>query len=402
MGYIAPAGTRISLLEVLVGLGVGIAPTNAFDRLQDELATRARKPLCRLVASGRAAMTTILQAMYEISPDRGRNEVIVPGYTCYSVPAAIARAGLKPRLCDIDPATLSYDPAALARFDFSRVLAIVSANLYGIPNALHDIEALAARNGVFMLDDAAQSLGARLNGRAVGGFGDAGLYSFDKGKNITTIQGGAIVAGPPLAAAMERHWQALDAASTVETLSLSAKMLVYATLLRPSLYGVVHRLPFLGLGRTAYEPRYPIARYSRALASLAERQYRRLDAINAVRTANAGRLRDALSATRGVRMAQLLPGAEPVYARFPMFVTESARRASVVEALDRAGIGATTSYPNALADVPEVAAMVPAQDLNTPGAREVANTIVTLPTHGYCPPDLAARAARVVSEQLGR
>lgn len=402
MGYIAPAGTRLSLIDVLVGLGVGITPTNAFDRLQDDLATRARKPLCRLVASGRAAMTTILQVMHESSPDRERNEVIVPGYTCYSVPASIARAGLKPRLCDIDPATLSYDLAALERFDFSRVLAIVSANLYGIPNALQDIEALAARQGVFMLDDAAQSLGARLNGRAVGGFGDAGLYSFDKGKNITTIQGGAIVAGPSLATAMERRWQALEAASTVETLSLSAKMLVYAALLRPSLYGVVHRLPFLGLGRTAYETRYPIARYSRALANLAERQHRRLDSLNAVRTTNARRLRDALNTARGVRMVQLLPGAEPVYARFPMFVTESSRRASVVEALDRAGIGATTSYPNALADVPEVAAMVPAQDLHTPGAREVANTIVTLPTHGYCPPDLAARAARVVSEQLDR
>ncbi|HEY0687075.1 MAG TPA: DegT/DnrJ/EryC1/StrS family aminotransferase [Steroidobacter sp.] len=402
MGYIAPAGTRVSLTDVLVGLGAGIAPTNAFDRLQGELATRARKPLCRLVASGRAAMTTILQVMHETSADRGRNEVIVPGYTCYSVPASIARAGLKPRLCDIDPGTLSYDLAALERFDFSRVLAIVSANLYGIPNALQDIEALAARHGVFMLDDAAQSLGARLDGRAVGGFGDAGLYSFDKGKNITTIQGGAIVAGQPLAAAMERRWQALDAASTVETLSLSAKMLVYATLLRPSLYGFVHRLPFLGLGRTAYETRYPIARYSRALASLAERQYRRLDSLNAVRVSNAARLREALGATRGVRTAQLLPGAEPVYARFPIFVSDPARRPGVVTALDRAGIGATTSYPNALADVPEVAAMVPAQDLHTPGARAVANTIVTLPTHGYCPPDLAARAARLVSEQLDR
>jgi dTDP-4-amino-4,6-dideoxygalactose transaminase len=85
-----------------------------------------------------------------------------------------------------------------------------------------------------------------------------------------------------------------------------------------------------------------------------------------------------------------------------MFVSDPARRPGVVTALDRAGIGATTSYPNALADVPEVAAMVPAQDLHTPGAKAVANTIVTLPTHGYCPPDLAARAARLVSEQLDR
>lgn len=399
-GYIAPAGTRVSLTDVIIGLGRGIAPSDAFDRLQTDLAAHAHKPLCRLVASGRAAMTSTLKVMYETAGNRERNEVIVPGYTCYSVPAAISRAGLKPRLCDIDPTTFSMDPAALDKFDFSRVLAIVSANLYGIPNALHEIEAIARRRGVLMLDDAAQSLGAKLAGRAVGGFGDAGLYSFDKGKNITTIQGGAIVAEGALAAAIDRHWQTLPRAAALETAALSAKMMVYAALLRPTMYGVVRRLPFLGLGRTEYETRYPIAQYSRLLANLADRQYRRLDSLNAVRVANATRLRAALEPIGGLKMPQLLPGAEPVFARFPVLVREASQRAALVNALDRAGIGATTSYPNALADVPEVAAMVPAGDLNTPGAKLVANTIVTLPTHGYCPPDFPSRILALVRGQL--
>src|SRR5690606_13714195 len=110
-------------------------------------------------------------------------------------PASIVRAGLRPRLCDVDPATMGMSPEALERADFSRVLAIVSANLYGLPNALPAIERITRERGVFMLDDAAQALGARIAGRAVGSFGDAGLYSFDKGKIICTIQGGAIVAG---------------------------------------------------------------------------------------------------------------------------------------------------------------------------------------------------------------
>ena len=99
-------------------------------------------------------------------------------------------------------------------------------------------------------------------------------------------------------------------------------------------------------------------------------------------------------------MPQLLPGAEPVFARFPVLVREASQRAALVNALDRAGIGATTSYPNALADVPEVAAMVPAGDLNTPGAKLVASTIVTLPTHGYCPPDFPSRILALVRGQL--
>ena len=72
--------------------------------------------------------------------DSTRNEVIIPAYNCYSVPAAIQRAGLKPRLCDVRPATLGIDTDKLAGRDYSRVLAVLSANLYGVPNDLGAIE----------------------------------------------------------------------------------------------------------------------------------------------------------------------------------------------------------------------------------------------------------------------
>ena len=65
------------------------------------------------------------------------------------------RAGLVPRICDVDPFTLSPDLESLGKVDLARVLAIVSANLYGLPNALHDIEGYSQRHGIFMLDDAA-------------------------------------------------------------------------------------------------------------------------------------------------------------------------------------------------------------------------------------------------------
>jgi hypothetical protein len=71
-----------------------------------------------------------------------------------------------------------------------------------------------------------------------------------------------------------------------------------------------------------------------------------------------------------------------------------------VTALDRAGIGATTSYPLSLADVPEVIARVPVADRDCPGARRIARTIVTLPTHAFCPLDIADRARRTLIECL--
>ncbi len=393
MAFIAPAGTPLSLGDLASGALRSLA-TGSMEHLRRQLCQATARERVWLVSTGRAAMTLALEGMKRAARDPQRVEVIVPGYTCYSVPAAIERAGLVPRLCDVDPATLSPDLGSLVGIDTRRVLAIVSANLYGLPNALADLEDFARRHGLFMLDDAAQALGARYQGRPVGSFGDAGLFSFDKGKNITTLQGGVLVAGSgDLRDALDSVTTGLLAASPVGTLGTLCKLPLYALLLRPWAYGAVRRLP-LGLGTTPYEPDYPIAPYSRALAGLAALQLARLGEYTGVRVRNAGRLREALEGLPGFSMPRVLPGAEPAYVRYPVFV-EPRRRAGVIVALERAGIGATASYPLALMDVPEVARRLPGDQQPTPGAREVARRIVTLPTHAYSPHDLGRRIADV-------
>lgn len=399
MSYIAPAGTPLTFSDIIAGCAQGLGDSGS-SRLQAAIGAHTQLPRAWPICSGRAAMTLVLAAMKEEAA-AGRNEVIVPAYTCYSVPAAIIRAGLQPRLCDVDPVTLNPRLDDLQRFDSRRVLAVISANLYGVPNDLPALEAAAASMGAFMLDDSAQSLGARMAGRAVGTFGDIGLYSFDKGKNITTLQGGALVArAGALTHAVERHYLQLPAAGLLDTLVLMAKLPIYAALLRPALYGGVRKLPFLGLGRTMYEERYPISRLSTMLGGLAARMFERLHELNRIRVSNATQMAAALADIAGLRTVQISPNAEPVYARFPLLVADAQRRESLLAAFDRNGIGATASYPLALCDVPEVARVLPADDRDMRGARQVANTIVTLPTHPYCPPDLAARVRDIARTEL--
>jgi len=250
-----------------------------------------------------------------------------------------------------------------------------------------------------MLDDAAQALGSRLNERPAGGFGDVGLYSFDKGKNITTLQGGALVAGSgAMADAIDAVYAGLPCAAPAGQFTALCKLHAYAMLLRPGLYSMVRRLP-LGLGLTPYETDYPMARYGRALAGHAGHQLDRLDVINGARVANAGKVYAALTGAPGVAMVQVLPGAEPVYARFPV-LSEASRRSALVAALESAGIGATMSYPSALIDVPQVAARLAHDQRPTPGATDVARRIVTLPTHAYSPSDLAARVRGIVDRAI--
>jgi dTDP-4-amino-4,6-dideoxygalactose transaminase len=398
VAFVAPAGVTLSLGDLARGAYLSLSSTTT-EHLAQQLCAAGTRERAWLVTTGRAAMVLAFEAMKLAARDPRRVEVIFPGYTCYSVPGSVERAGLVPRICDVDPATLSPDLESLADIDFSRVLAIVSANLYGLPNALPDIEGLARRHGIFMVDDAAQGLGARYQGRAVGSFGDVGLFSFDKGKNITTLQGGVLVADAGrLADALDPAAARLLDATPSGTLATWLKLPVYSLLLRPWLFGAVRRLP-LGLGLTPYETDYPIAPFSRALSGLASLQLDRLGEINGTRIRNAGRLREALAGIPGLSAPRVLPGAEPVYARYPVFV-DPPRRTGLIEALERAGVGATASYPRALIDVPEVASRLPRDQRPTPGAREVANRIVTLPTHGYSPADLGPRVAAVASEYL--
>ncbi len=398
MAYIAPAGTPITLTELLNSLAGTMRPHLASLRLATSLSEIAGSARIYPISSGRAAMTTILKAMRSACGDANKDEVIIPAYTCYSVPAAIQRAGLRPRLCDVDPNTLGMNPDSLKNADFSRTLAVISANLYGLPDDLVSIESICQGKGVYLLDDAAQALGASLAGRPVGSFGDAGLFSFDKGKIVCTMQGGAIVASSEsMRSALGAEADQLPASAALDSVLNFAKLIAYSICLRPSIYGMVRTLPGTGLGQTRYETRYPVSALSGFQSHLAADLVGRLEHLNESRRRNAAMLAEATTDLSGVEAVQLLVGARPAYARFPLRILDPTRRTRMIDALERAGIGATASYPRSLADVPEVVAIVSNSGDPMPGARSVASSMLTLPTHAYCPPDMSERVRNILT-----
>lgn len=376
--YLAPAGTRIGAGDLLAWLGRSLLGHDGAADLTEAVKQRYGIKELWLISSGRAAMTLILRTLrQQAGPDR--DEVIVPAYTCYSVGASAILAGLKVRPVDIDPETLSYQPEALAEQDFSRVLVVVSGNLYGIPNDLPAIETLCRERCVYLIDDAAQSLHAQVGGRYAGTFGDVGIYSLDKGKNLTSIQGGMIVSNrPELVGPLTEAVASLPAAPLSQTAKESVKLLAYAVLLRPWLYWLPQRA--VTLGETIYETDFPQTRYSPSLGNMAARLFRRVDAITGQRQDRARRLIDGLQGSDW--RVPHNPCSVAVYPRLPLLAPSADQRHRALVALNHAGIGATGSYPLALPDVPEIQSHL-ANAGETPQARRVANTILTLPTHSY-------------------
>ncbi len=392
--HIAPAGAPLRLTDLGRWAAAAATSPDPSEALRAAVSARFGQRAF-LTCTGRAGMTVLLRALRRLAPAH-RTEVVLPGYTCYSVAASVVKAGLTPRIADISTDTLDYAPDALAAIDASRVLAIVATNLYGLPNDLPALSRTARERGVFLIDDAAQAMGATVGGRLSGTWGDAGLFSMDKGKNVSAIDGGIIITGSDeVASALAAETAGLPSPGLGDAAGLAVKALVYWAMLRPWLYWIPNRIPQLELGKTVFTTDFDIARQSRPQASLGVTMLGRLDEFTRARRANAGALIDGLRQVRGVRAIQPVAGAGPAYVRLPILAASEAARDGLIAALRVAGIGATASYPRSIAEIPGLEHA--ATGAGTPGAEAVARRIITLPTHPLVRPSDIARMLDVLS-----
>lgn len=396
MRYVAPAGAPIRLRD-LVSWGLTVASRQDAQRdLQDAVARRFGVRHVHATSTGRTGLTVIMRALRRLAPAE-RVEVIVPSYTCYSVPASIVRAGLTPRLVDVDPATLGLDGDRLARIDMSRVLAIVATNLYGLPNDMPALSAVARQQGVFLVDDAAQAMGARVGGQLSGTHGDVGLFSLDKGKNVSAIDGGLLLTNSDdVSVALDHEARTLQPPSAAGTGRWLVTLAAYVTLLHPRVYWIPNGIPQLGLGATVYTTEFALERLGGLAAALGVTMLGRLDAFTAERRRRAACLMARLDRGAGVVPVQPVATAEPVYLRLPVLAATALARHTLVTALNRAGIGASGSYPESLADVPGLRGILVGASENAAGGRDVARRILTLPTHSWVTRADLARTIEVI------
>lgn len=121
------------------------------------------------------------------------DEVILPTVTYVATANAVKYCGATPVLVDVLPGTLNVDPAAVEAAITPRTKGVVSVHLYGIPADVVAINELCEKHGLFHLEDAAESHGATVDGKPVGSFGDAAIFSFFGNKIVTTGEGGIVV-----------------------------------------------------------------------------------------------------------------------------------------------------------------------------------------------------------------
>lgn len=121
------------------------------------------------------------------------DEVIVPPYTFIATASTVVEANAVPVFVDIDPATYNLDPSKIEAAITPRTKAIVPVHFAGQACAMDEIMTLARRHNLRVIEDAAHAHGAEYKGQKLGTIGDAGSFSFQSSKNLTSGEGGLVV-----------------------------------------------------------------------------------------------------------------------------------------------------------------------------------------------------------------
>jgi dTDP-4-amino-4,6-dideoxygalactose transaminase len=372
----APLGA-VDLWEGLRGLALG---PRASARLEREIALQLGVRHVFLVSSGTAALTLTLRAL---AAGSRRTGVIVPGYTCYSVPGAVVHAGLEPIPCDIEPSTFDFDEAELERTIDDNTLCVIAHHLFGVPSDVARTRARCQSRGVVVVEDAAQGMGAMSKGAPAGTIGDIGIFSFGRGKSITAGGGGAIVTNSSeLAEAIRRHYEGVKCPSRLDTIASLVMVVAMALFIRPALYWLPAALPWLRLGETRFPTRVTIRRMSGMQAGLLRHWQRRL------RESNEARTRTAMAI--GHRLGVQWP-AHP-YLRLPIFASSPAEKRALLGHSHRLGLGLSDGYPVAVDQIPELRRW--STSVTCPQAHRIADHLLTIPVHHW----LSARDWRAICE----
>ena len=328
---------------------------------------------CIFGPSGRALLYHLLKEL-NLKQGGQRDEVLLPGYTCYSVAAAAVKAGLKIRFYDLAPQDLNPVAHSLEKNCTERTLAVLSQHLFGIPTDMRVIEKIAAEKGAYHIEDAAQAFGGSHKGRSLGASADYGLLSFGRGKPLPLGAGGALISKKhnldilrPLIKS-GAGWKGL------------ARNMLTQIAANPCVYGITEILP-LGLGKTIFEPNFKVGKTEHFIRQLLCHMIDKLEKLNSHRQTMAAIYENSLPIDKQVTVPE---GSMPVYPRFPLF----AKIGPVPPELIRLGV--RRLYPQSLNQEPQIQTHSANPGERLDGAETLAQLLVTLPTHHSISENVAA------------
>lgn len=375
--HVPPTASPLSARDWLHGLTPTATASADFDAA---LAAYLGVPFVFTAASGRTALRLLLDTL-RLRPELAdRREVALPGFTCPSVAKVILDAGLTPHPVEMDPATLNMLPDALADAVGSRTLAVMPVHPFGLPVDVAPAARLAQDVGAILIEDVAQSMGARQAGRRVGTAHDVGLFSLGPGKPLSLGGGGLLATcDARLGRELAATWANLPPMRSGRSVWAWARLGLFSLAFMPPLWYWATRAGAQQVGEQESSWGYAHRGLAASQAAVGMAALARLDAVNAARRTRAAALTDGLTDVAGLiqpRPRGVDP--EPIYLRLPLLLPDAASADELTRRAAAAGLGVGRMYRRTLAEF-FLRLGLPL----LPGAQRIAATLVTLPTNHH-------------------
>lgn len=368
---IPPAVAPINFVKILSGISGITSRQKIFRRIEEEIRDYFRINHVFFLSSGKACLYLILKAFETLAPQR--KKVIIPAYSCFSVPSAVVKKGLEVIPCEMKRSTLDFDYECLENLIDEDTLCVVPTHFMGIPSDLDRIKKLCGKKGVFVLEDAAQAMGGYYKGRLLGTIGDAGLFSLGRGKNITCVSGGILMTNSEtIARAIEKEYKHIGFPSVFEDIKEVLKAAAVDIFIRPSLYWFPSGLPFLKLGKTVFHDDFPVKKLSGIQAGFLKNWRREMEESNSVRRENAKFFCEKLK-------LKTAGGDSIPYLRLPVILRNKEIRDNLYNLSFRKGLGLSRMYPAPINEIDEMKDRFNMKPLRS--AKAISEQLITIPTH---------------------
>tara|TARA_Y100000589_G_C27114593_1_gene613673 strand:+ start:272 stop:1393 length:1122 start_codon:yes stop_codon:yes gene_type:complete len=159
------------------------------ERFENLLSTRVNRKYGISCANGTAALEIAFAAL-KIGPG---DEVIMPTFTIISCAAAVTKRGATPVLVDVDKDTWNMKTDKIEELISPNTAAIMAVHIYGLPVDMDPLISIAKKYNIYLIEDAAELIGANYKNKPCGSFGDISTFSFYPNKHVTTGEGGMLV-----------------------------------------------------------------------------------------------------------------------------------------------------------------------------------------------------------------
>ncbi len=349
------------------------------------------------MGSGTQALSSaVLLAITRSSRRPSTPEVILPAYGCPDLVAAVVAQGAKPVLVDLLPDCSFMDPEKLSQSLSEATVAVIAAGFLGVPEQLSLLAAICREHGAWLIEDSAQCFPPDCVREPVA---DCAVLSFGRGKPINLMGGGALLVRRDHGPATSDLLSGLPEIQLDVDWKWKARRQLFNFLLGRFGYGLLRRVPFLGLGSTVYKPLVRLCRLKLPVglleAGISEAKNRA--SISPEYTRKLGFLRQRRWT---LFMEQdIAPQAEGrVTLRYGVLAPDQHVRDRAINALNQKGIGANAFYERALPEIEGLKGIVPGSASDYPNAASFANRLLTLPSHEDVTSQDVSLIASVISE----